>query len=140
MANAAASLAGLEHRFRGPNVTVSHKEASGLAAIVGAVDLIREGRASAIIAGGVDAIFETFFKAHDRFRVMSAETAFSSRLAPFDAARSGFVLGEGGFGLWLQADDSGRRARRERRTARFWASPRRARRFRSMRGRIGPSR
>ena len=32
--NSAASLAGLEFKLRGPNVTVSHKEASGLAAIV----------------------------------------------------------------------------------------------------------
>lgn len=107
VANAAASLAGLEHRFRGPNVTVSHKEASGLAAIVGAVDLIREDRASALMTGGVDAIFETFFRACDRFRVMSAESAFSNRLAPFDAARSGFVLGEGGYGLWLAAGEPG---------------------------------
>ena len=58
--------------LRGPNLTVSHKEASGLAAIVTAVDLLREGRATALMAGGVDAIFETFYKAHDRFGVMSA--------------------------------------------------------------------
>ena len=32
--NAAAGLAGLELKLRGPNVTISHKEASGLAAIV----------------------------------------------------------------------------------------------------------
>jgi 3-oxoacyl-(acyl-carrier-protein) synthase len=102
VANAAASLAGLEHRFRGPNVTVSHKEASGLAAIVGAVDLIREGRATALLAGGVDAVFETFYKAHDRFEVMSPDAQFSARLAPFDSARDGFVLGEGGFGLWIE--------------------------------------
>lgn len=101
VANAAASLAGLEHRFRGPNVTVSHKEASSLAAIVSAVDLIREGRATALMTGGVDAIFEPFYNAHDRFAVMSAETAFSRRLAPFDEARGGFALGEGGFCLWL---------------------------------------
>ena len=45
--NSAASLAGLEFKLRGPNVTVSHKEASGLAAIVTAVDHLREGRARA---------------------------------------------------------------------------------------------
>jgi len=101
VANAAASLAGLEHRFRGPNVTVSHKEASGLAAVVCGVDLIREGRATALMTGGADAIFEPFYKAHDRFAVMSADTACSRRLAPFDQARDGFVLGEGGFCLWL---------------------------------------
>jgi 3-oxoacyl-[acyl-carrier-protein] synthase II len=101
--NAAASLAGMEFKLRGPNATVSHKEASGLAAIVAAVDLLRAGRASSLIAGGVDAVYETFFKAHDRFQVMSAETAWSPRLAPFDASRAGFVLGEGGVGLWLSS-------------------------------------
>jgi 3-oxoacyl-[acyl-carrier-protein] synthase II len=102
VANSAAAIAGLELRLRGPNMTISHKEASGLAAVAGAVDLIREGRATALITGGADAVFETFYKAHDRFAVMSCETAFSSRLAPFDAARDGFVLGEGAFGLWVE--------------------------------------
>jgi len=101
VANAAASLAGLEYRFRGPNLTVSHKEASSLAAVVSAVDLVREGRATMLVTGGADAIFETFYKAHDRFAVMSSDAAFSRRLAPFDAARDGFVLGEGAFCLWV---------------------------------------
>ncbi len=113
VANAAASLAGLAHRFRGPNVTVSHKEASGLAAIVSAVDLVREGRASALLTGGVDAIYESFYKAHDRFDVMSPDMAFSSRLAPFDAARDGFVMGEGGFGLWIEPSGDRRRGHGE---------------------------
>jgi len=69
---------------------------------VTAVDLIREARASSLIAGGADAIFETFYKGHDRFAVMSPHHGFSAHLAPFDAARDGFVLGEGAFGLWLE--------------------------------------
>jgi 3-oxoacyl-[acyl-carrier-protein] synthase II len=105
--NAAASFAGLEFKLRGPNSTVSHKEASGLGAIVGAVDLLRARRARGLIAGGIDAVYETFYKAHDRFRVMSGETTFSGRLAPFDERRAGFVLGEGGFGLWLEAGNGG---------------------------------
>src|SRR6185295_18332946 len=106
VANSAASIVGLENRLRGPNMTLSHKEASGLAAIVSAVDLLREGGASAVIAGGSDAIFETFYKAHDRFGVMSPDAAFSSRLAPFDESRAGFVLGEGAVGLWLERPDA----------------------------------
>ncbi len=100
--NSAASLAALDLKLRGPNVTLSQKESSGLHAIATAVDLLREGRASALLAGGVDAVNETFFKAHDRFSVMSPAARFSSRLAPFDVNRSGFVLGEGGVGLWLE--------------------------------------
>ncbi len=104
--NSAAGLTGLEFKLRGPNVTVSHKEASGLGALVGAVDLLREGRAASVLAGGVDAVFETFFKAHDRFAVMSPAPAASSRVAPFDAARNGFVMGEGASIFRLTLDDS----------------------------------
>jgi 3-oxoacyl-[acyl-carrier-protein] synthase II len=106
VANSAASIAGLEHRLRGPNMTVSHKEASGLAAIVTAVDLVREGRATALVTGGADAIFEPFYKAHDRFAVMSPQTGASARTAPFDACRDGFVLGEGAVGLWVERVDT----------------------------------
>src|SRR5215210_4711592 len=74
VANAAASLVGLEFKLRGPNATVSYKEASGLAAIVSATELIREGRVGAVATGGVDAVYEVFFKGYDRFGVMSRET------------------------------------------------------------------
>lgn len=100
--NAAASLAGLECKLRGPNVTVSQKEASGLAAIGVAVDLIRESRADLVVAGGVDAISEMFFRAHDRFNVMSPGDADQACSAPFDRRRNGFLMGEGGFMLALE--------------------------------------
>jgi 3-oxoacyl-[acyl-carrier-protein] synthase II len=109
--NSAASVAAIEYQLRGPNITMAQKEASGLAAIVTAVDLVREGGVSALIAGGVDAIYEAVFKAHDRFKVMSPDSAFSSRIAPFDAARAGFVMGEGGFVLCLEPDGRSTRAR-----------------------------
>jgi 3-oxoacyl-[acyl-carrier-protein] synthase II len=102
VANAAASLVGLEFRLRGPNATISYKEASGLAAIVSAAELIRDGQASTMIAGGIDAVYEVFFKAYDCFRVMSPATAHGPRVAPFDIARDGFVMGEGGYALWLE--------------------------------------
>lgn len=100
--NSAAALTALELKLRGPNITVSHKEASGLAAVVGSVDLLREERTGRVLGGGVDALFETFFKGHDRFGIMSDETAFSRRLAPFDLERHGFVIGEGAFVFWLE--------------------------------------
>jgi 3-oxoacyl-[acyl-carrier-protein] synthase II len=109
--NAAASLVALDFKLRGPNMTLSHKEASGLAAIVMAVDLLREGRASGLIAGGVEAIYETVFKAHDRFKVMSPDKVFSRRLSPFDAERAGWVMGEGGCALWLEVGDRSTRGR-----------------------------
>jgi 3-oxoacyl-[acyl-carrier-protein] synthase II len=109
--NSAASLVAIEHKLRGPNITMTHKEASGLAALVAAVDLLREQGASALAAGGVEAIYETVFKSHDIFNVMSPDASFSRRLAPFDSARAGFVMGEGGFVLWLEAAADAERAR-----------------------------
>lgn len=102
VANAPASLAGLELKLRGPNVTVSQKECSGLAAIVTATDALRLGRAAALAAGGVDAIFDIFFRVHDRFGVMA--TSESATPGPFDRQRQGFVLGEGGFSLLLETE------------------------------------
>jgi 3-oxoacyl-[acyl-carrier-protein] synthase II len=104
VANAPASLAGLELKLRGPNVTISQKEASGLAAVVSAVDALRLGRSRTLAAGGVDAIFDIFFRVHDRFRVMSPADERTVR-GPFDSARAGFVLGEGGFVLILERTD-----------------------------------
>jgi 3-oxoacyl-[acyl-carrier-protein] synthase II len=100
--NAAAGLAGLEFKLRGPNATISHKEASSLAAIVTAVDLLRLGRADALVAGGIDSIYDLFYRVHDRFGVMSEATDAGPSTAPFDCGRDGFVLGEGGVGLWLE--------------------------------------
>ena len=113
VANAAAGLVGLEYRLRGPNATISQKEASGLAAIVTAVDVIRDGRADSVIAGGIDAIYDLFFKAHDRFRAMNPVRTISCAAAPFDRCRRGIVMGEGGVGLRLEPgnDWRGRGAR-----------------------------
>ena len=127
--NAAAGLAGLEYKLCGPNATISQKEASGLAAIATAVDLLRLGRADAVGAGGMDAIYDIFYRAHDRFDVMSDAPAFDDSLAPFSRSRRGFVMGEGGFVLWLT-----REARAIGATARSSAPLRRARTARSMPG------
>jgi 3-oxoacyl-[acyl-carrier-protein] synthase II len=99
--NAAAGLVGLEYKLCGPNATISQKEASGLAAIATAVDLLRLGRADAIAAGGMDAIYDIFYRAHDRFEVMNADREPGASAAPFSRCRGGFVMGEGGFALWL---------------------------------------
>jgi len=103
--NAAAGLVGLELKLRGPNATISQKEASGLAAIVTAVDLLRDGRLDAAIAGGIDSIYDLFYRVHDRFRVMSDAREPDESVAPFGARRRGFVMGEGGFGVWLERGD-----------------------------------
>jgi 3-oxoacyl-[acyl-carrier-protein] synthase II len=100
--NAPASLCALEFRLRGPNTTLMQKEASGLAAIVMGAHLVRHGRAEAILAGGADHIFEHFYLVHDHFGVMAYDRGDGAICRPFDAARSGFVMGEGAYLVMLE--------------------------------------
>ena len=99
--NAPASQCGLEYGLRGPNTTLMHKEASGLSAIAFATHLIRRRKAGAVVAGGADEIDVHFYRAHDWFGVLAPADLPT---APFDALRNGFVMGEGGFLLVLEAD------------------------------------
>jgi 3-oxoacyl-[acyl-carrier-protein] synthase II len=108
VANIAASLAGLEMKMRGPNATISQKEASGLAAIAHAADILRHGRARAMIAGGVDAVYRVFYCVHDRFGALSHANGGPEGSRPFDTTRNGFVTGEGGFALLLENGDGAR--------------------------------
>src|SRR5262249_43731077 len=59
--NAAAGQAAIWHGLRGVNSTVAAGEASGLLAIAQAAELVRAGRADALLAGGVEELcFESF--------------------------------------------------------------------------------
>lgn len=95
--NAAASLIALEEKLRGPNTTLSYKEASGLAAVALAADLIRAGKAGALVTGGAEDIYDLYFQVHDWFGVLSHAGAHPEGSRPFDVTRNGFVMGEGGF-------------------------------------------
>jgi 3-oxoacyl-[acyl-carrier-protein] synthase II len=95
--NAAASLVALEEKLRGPNTTVSYKEASGLAAVALATDLVRAAKAGALVTGGAEDIYDLYFDVHDWFGVLSHDGAFPEGARPFDRTRNGFVMGEGGF-------------------------------------------
>ncbi len=56
VSNAAAGELGIAYRLGGPAVTLSAGAASGGAALAHAVDLLRAGRAEALVAGGMDAV------------------------------------------------------------------------------------
>jgi 3-oxoacyl-[acyl-carrier-protein] synthase II len=101
VANVAASLIGLELKFRGPNITITHKEVSGLTAAAHAMDLLRAGQATTMVTAGVDAIFPLFFRVHDHFGVLSHANGRPEGSRPFDATRNGFVLGEGAYAAVL---------------------------------------
>jgi len=108
VANVAASLIGLELKLRGPNITITHKEVSGLTAAAHAMDLLRAGQARTIVTAGVDAIFPLFFRVHDHFGVLSHENGRAEGSRPFDRTRNGFVLGEGAYAAVLETAASAR--------------------------------
>jgi len=104
--NAPAAVCGLEYGLRGPNVTLMHKEASGLSALVFGAHLVRRGKATTMVAGGVDDIYDRFYRVHDWFGVMSPVNGGDPGCRPFDADRNGFVMGEGGFMCVLEDADT----------------------------------
>jgi 3-oxoacyl-[acyl-carrier-protein] synthase II len=102
----------------GPTVANANSCASGTIAIGEAARLIRDGRAEAMLAGGVEApLAPLTFGAFDIIRVLTGrndDPATASR--PFDRERDGFVMAEGGTMLVLEEWE-----RAERRGARIYA-------------------
>jgi 3-oxoacyl-[acyl-carrier-protein] synthase II len=113
--NMAAGQLAIEHRATGPCLHVSTACASGSTAIGTALSLLRADACDVVLAGGAEAMITRLCAAG--FAKMGAlsgrvqDPAGASR--PFDAARDGFVMGEGAGVLVLERErDAGaRRAR-----------------------------
>jgi 3-oxoacyl-[acyl-carrier-protein] synthase II len=92
------------HDLRGPSLVVATACAAGSDAIGLAAMLIRTGRADAMLAGGAEAAVSPFVVAGYRRLGALSTTDRPPREAsrPFDAARDGFVMGEGAGLLFLE--------------------------------------
>jgi len=101
---ASSSNIAIELGLTGPSVANANSCASGTIAIGEAARLIRDGRAAAMLAGGVEApLAPLTFGAFDIIKVLSGrndDPATASR--PFDRDRDGFVMAEGGATLVLE--------------------------------------
>jgi len=76
--------------WRVPSMIIANACASGSNAIGHAAELIRRGVRKAILCGGYDAISELVFCGFDALQASTPED-----IRPFDAGRTGLVLGEG---------------------------------------------
>lgn len=107
--NAPASYAAMEFGFSGVNLTVSQAEVSGEAAIALAVDALRRGRADLVLAGGGDEIAMVLVRVLHRARGLAGQRGGREWASPYDAARSGIVVGEGAAMLALEPLERARR-------------------------------
>ena len=104
ISNICAGLISIKHGYRGPNYCTVAACASSAAAISDAFNLIRLGKADAIVAGGSEAaVTECSIGGFASMQALSCrndDPKTASR--PFDKDRDGFVLGEGAGALVLE--------------------------------------
>ncbi|MBU6157685.1 MAG: beta-ketoacyl-ACP synthase II [Bacteroidetes bacterium] len=100
----AAGHISMRHGFRGPNYAVVSACASSTNAIIDAFDVIRLGKADAIVTGGSEAVISAAgvggFNAMKALSERNDDPKTASR--PFDKDRDGFVMGEGSGVLVLE--------------------------------------
>ena len=100
----AAGQISINYGFHGPNYATTSACASSTNAIADAFNLIRLGKANAIVAGGAEAaIWPTGvggFNAMHALSTRNDEPEKASR--PFSASRDGFIMGEGAGCLILE--------------------------------------
>ncbi|QOJ22653.1 MAG: beta-ketoacyl-ACP synthase II [Gammaproteobacteria bacterium] len=109
MANSAAAWIATKYGLKGANLTCSTACSSGANAIGMALDLLRSGKADAVVTGGAEACvlpltmagFEALFALSTGF---NNDPAHASR--PFAKGRDGFVMGEGAGILVLEREDA----------------------------------
>ncbi len=111
IANMASGVVAIEVNARGPNFGIVSACATGSHSIGESAQMIRDGRADIMIAGGSEAaITRLGYAGFCSMKAMS--TGFnntpekSSR--PFDLKRDGFVMGEGAGILILESEESAR--------------------------------
>ena len=97
IADIASGQISIMYGFHGPNYTTTSACASATNAIGAAFDLIRMGKADAIITGGAEAaIWPAGVGGFNAMHALSTRNDDPTRASrPFSASRDGFVMGEG---------------------------------------------
>ncbi len=110
MPNGPAAAIGLEIGARAGVHTPVSACASGAEAIAYALDMIREGRADVVVAGGTEAAIHPLpiagFAAMQALSTRNETPETASR--PYDTSRDGFVLGEGAAVVVLESEEHAR--------------------------------
>lgn len=104
IADIAAGHVSIKYGFHGPNFATTSACASSTHAIATAVDLIRIGKADAILSGGAEAaIWPTGVGGFNAMHALSTRNDSPETASrPFSASRDGFVMAEGSACLFLE--------------------------------------
>jgi len=105
IADIAAGQISMKYGFKGPNYAPVAACASSTISLANAFDLVRFGKADIIIAGGSEAaITRGGVGGFNSMKAMSERNDSPETASrPYDKDRDGFVMGEGGGGLVLEA-------------------------------------
>jgi len=110
VANAPGSHVAIEFGLTGFNITFTQRASSALHALAYGASQIVKGAADAALAGGVDEIDEMTFSVLDRLGALAGTTDRSDGMSrPFDALRTGLVVGEGAATIILTREPIGKR-------------------------------
>jgi 3-oxoacyl-[acyl-carrier-protein] synthase II len=90
----------------GPVITVCTACASGATALAVGADLLRQGEADAVVAGGYDILCRFVMRGFDALRSLTRDV-----IRPFDRRRSGLLLGEAAALVLLRREREADRAR-----------------------------
>ncbi len=108
--NMAAGQVSIDHHLYGPSLCAVTACAASANALGDAAEVIRRGDADVMVAGGAEAAIGEFaLAAFGQARALSTrndDPQGASR--PFDAGRDGFVIGEGGAAMVLEAEGHAR--------------------------------
>jgi 3-oxoacyl-[acyl-carrier-protein] synthase II len=109
VANAAAAQLAIALGARGPNVTITQREAGPLLAVASAAQAVREGRVERALVGAVEEITPLLHALLDRFDALTRpESGLPEMPRPFDRRRNGFLAGEGATVLVLEREEVAR--------------------------------
>lgn len=109
VANAPAAQLAIAVGARGPNVTLTQREAGPLLAVARGAQAVRENRVDLALAGAVEEVTPLLHALLDRFGALARkEGALAEMPRPFDRRRGGFLAGEGATLLVLEREDAAR--------------------------------
>jgi 3-oxoacyl-[acyl-carrier-protein] synthase II len=104
VANAPAAQLAIDCQARGPNVTVTQREAGPLVAVARAAQEVAEGRSGRALAGSVEEMTPLLHALLDRMRALVRPSSAGGEVArPFDRRRDGLLAAEGASVLVLES-------------------------------------